>query len=233
MKLNYKNTMERTKMSRYNFLIDTTNELLEPVLDEIKESEFGINLAKALDEDIIQTGVFGKIKEIAHKTIEWAEERNLIQGARPKDQFLKVVEECSEVFTAKNMDEYKDAIGDTYVTIVILAKQMGYSVDEIIDQDVILDMVVNMNYIAALLKDRNFYDHAILITLGQIASDLAKGNVDDQTLKSCQMVLAVMMNNSDINNAESFEIAYNEIKDRKGRMIDNVFVKEEDLPENK
>lgn len=32
--------------------------------------------------------------------------------------------------------------------------------------------------------------------------------------------------------AECFELAYNEIKNRKGKMIDGVFVKEEDLPDD-
>lgn len=41
------------------------------------------------------------------------------------------------------------------------------------------------------------------------------------------MTILAMQMNIDIN--ECIDIAYNEIKDRKGKMIDGVFVKESDL----
>lgn len=48
----------------------------------------------------------------------------------------------------------------------------------------------------------------------------------------CFVVLTVMAAQCDYNIRDCIDAAYNEIKDRKGRMIDGIFVKEADLPEN-
>lgn len=87
---------------------------------------------------------------------KWAEDRNLIEGSKPKDQFHKLIQEAAEL--SESLCKGKDAtddIGDILVVLIILAKQLG------------LDVV-------------NCLDHA-----------------------------------------------YNDIKDRKGKMIDGIFVKEE------
>lgn len=91
--------------------------------------------------------------------VGWAEDRNLIDGANPRNQFLKLIEEIGEIAQgmAKGRPlEVKDGIGDAIVVLTILAEQHGFSVEECI------------------------------------------------------------------------EAAWHEIKDRKGRMIDGIFVKEGD-----
>lgn len=89
----------------------------------------------------------------------WSVERNM-HTAAPSKQMLKVSEEIGEIARAivrNDMDSLKDAIGDTVVTLVILAQQ------------------------------------------------------NKTTLEEC------------VNHA------YDEIKDRKGKLIDGIFVKESDL----
>ena len=44
------------------------------------------------------------------------------------------------------------------------------------------------------------------------------------------VVLTIMAAQQGINMEDCVEMAWNEIKDRKGRMVDGVFVKEQDLP---
>lgn len=92
--------------------------------------------------------------------IQWAKDRNLIGGSTPQAQFVKTVEEVGELAYGLCRDDLvkiQDSIGDIYVTLVILAEQLGVDVDD-----------------------------------------------------------CILM-------------AWNGIKDRKGKMIDGVFVKEEDL----
>lgn len=47
----------------------------------------------------------------------------------------------------------------------------------------------------------------------------------------CSVVLCIIANQLGLDYSECLWGAYEEIKDRKGRMIDGIFVKEEDLPE--
>lgn len=65
---------------------------------------------------------------------EWAKDREL-DKASPDKQFLKVIEEVGEIAEgmAKNRPEQiKDSIGDTYVTLVILAMQHGLNIEDCI-----------------------------------------------------------------------------------------------------
>lgn len=89
----------------------------------------------------------------------WAKSRG-IDESHPKDQYIKVVEEVGEIaegISKNNLDLIKDAIGDTFVTLVSLCLTLD-------------------------------------VQLGDCAN-----------------------------------LAYNEIKDRRGHMINGIFVKEEDL----
>lgn len=94
------------------------------------------------------------------KIIQWAVDRNLIEGSTPEKQFTKLMEETGELAAGimrGNGDAIKDGIGDAVVVLTILAEQHGFTMEECIDR------------------------------------------------------------------------AWNDIKDRKGRMINGVFVKESDL----
>lgn len=64
---------------------------------------------------------------------QWAQERNLIEGSKPKDQFTKLIEEVGELAAAiarfdpendpHSRDKILDAIGDCFVVLIILAQQ--------------------------------------------------------------------------------------------------------------
>nr|WP_269843637.1 MazG-like family protein [Enterococcus faecium] len=62
----------------------------------------------------------------------WAVERGL-HNTPPEKQFLKVAEETAEIAAGMargNMEAVKDGIGDTIVTLIILAMQQGMDVEE-------------------------------------------------------------------------------------------------------
>ncbi|MBP2015725.1 MazG nucleotide pyrophosphohydrolase domain-containing protein [Anaerococcus degeneri] len=104
------------------------------------------------DKEVEEITITGKIKN-------WIRDRNL-DTADPKGQMLKLVEETGELAEglAKNRpDQVKDSIGDIYVVLTALSMQLGYSIEDCIEE------------------------------------------------------------------------AYEEIKDRKGRMVNGIFVKESDL----
>jgi NTP pyrophosphatase (non-canonical NTP hydrolase) len=68
--------------------------------------------------------------------------------------------------------------------------------------------------------------------LGELAEGMAKGKPEliKDAVGDVYVVLTILSQQLGIDIEECIAIAYDEIKDRKGRMIDGVFVKEADLP---
>ncbi|EPY9145612.1 MazG-like family protein [Listeria monocytogenes] len=76
------------------------------------------------------------INNLTTNIAEWAINKGL-DRAEPSKQFLKVTEEVGEVAAALargNKTKLADGIGDTYVTLVILAMQNGLNIKDCIEQ---------------------------------------------------------------------------------------------------
>lgn len=93
---------------------------------------FDVSISYLLDYDTNNT-----FSELITKVNEWADERNLKQ-ADPKIQWMRITEEVGEIrdvllkptkFT-EPQSALKDAIGDTLVTIIVLAHQLDLDVTE-------------------------------------------------------------------------------------------------------
>lgn len=93
---------------------------------------FEVSISYLLDYDTNNT-----FSELITKINEWADERNL-QQADPNIQWMRVTEEVGEIrdvllkptkFTEPQA-ALKDAIGDTLVTIIVLARQLDLDVTE-------------------------------------------------------------------------------------------------------
>lgn len=93
---------------------------------------FGVEVPYLLGYDTNNT-----FSDLITKINEWADERNLKQ-ADPKIQWMRVTEEVGEIrdvllkptkFTEPQA-ALKDAIGDTLVTIIVLAHQLDLDVTE-------------------------------------------------------------------------------------------------------
>lgn len=61
--------------------------------------------------------------------VQWAKDRNLIEGSTAKDQFHKLIQECAELSDnlCKGRD-VKDDIGDVLVVLTIIAEQVGVDI---------------------------------------------------------------------------------------------------------
>lgn len=60
--------------------------------------------------------------------VDWADDKNILKKENAPKQMLKVIEELGETAGAiakSKESEIKDGIGDTFVTLIILAKQLG------------------------------------------------------------------------------------------------------------
>lgn len=70
---------------------------------------------------------------LINKVIGWADKRKLLNKANAFAQSNKVLEEALETQRAiihNDMDEIKDGIGDTLVTLIILSQQYDLSLEE-------------------------------------------------------------------------------------------------------
>lgn len=70
--------------------------------------------------------------KLVNQVEQWSKDKGL-DLAEPTKQFLKVSEEFGEIAAAlARGDEelFKDAVGDTVVTLIILAQQKGYTLEE-------------------------------------------------------------------------------------------------------
>ena len=62
--------------------------------------------------------------------------------------------------------------------------------------------------------------------VGELSDNLCKGNSPIDDIGDCMVVLAIIAEQHNLTVNECLECAYNDIKDRKGMMVDGVFVKE-------
>lgn len=72
------------------------------------------------------------MNDLVNSVEKWAIDKGIDQ-APPEKQFLKVVEELGEVgagMARQDKDAIMDGIGDTVVTLIILAMQHGMSLEE-------------------------------------------------------------------------------------------------------
>lgn len=160
-----------------------------------------------------------KEKELIGKIAQWAKDRNLILGSTPQKQFIKLMEEFGELcagIARNDKEKIKDSIGDCGVVLIILNEQCQIEKDLIFAREFQIESPENqikytMHYLSGLswLIDDDGNDKFVLCEL--ITELNGYSHYYGFTMLEC------------------LEHAYEQIKDRKGKMIDGVFVKEEDL----
>lgn len=92
--------------------------------DDLKEFEF----KEYVEEDSNHWDSESTFEELDVAVIQWAEEKGILDLSDPKSQLLKTVSEVGELADAINKgdeDEITDALGDTVVTLIILAELTG------------------------------------------------------------------------------------------------------------
>lgn len=174
------------------------------------------------------------MQQLIQQIEQWAEARNLINGSTPTKQMLKLMEEFGELCggIAKNKpDVIKDSIGDCAVVLIILSRQLGLGSEH--------------NF--AILKERfemppKFTTELCCLDFGIHYGNLARsiGMVDNFKLGiypanitfnliRCYGSILAICYSLKLDITDCLQHAYDQIKDRKGKMIDGVFVKEGDL----
>ena len=159
-----------------------------------------------------------KLQKLITNVQQWSIDRGL-DKADSKKQMLKLYEEFGELASglAKgNKEVVKDSIGDVVVVLIILAQQKGVrligdfelSHGRLSKEDVMLVASEDVGIISNLVR-RNLKCEGHIMYLITYLQRIAKD--EDLKFEDC------------------LSQAWNEIKDRKGKLIDGVWVKEEDL----
>lgn len=154
---------------------------------------------------------------------QWFIDRSIKYGGRLDKQSLKLIEEFGELcagYLKKNEKITKDSIGDCAVVIVGLALLIKEDVQEIFEGLNRVEEVDVMKCFKGLnLNICSIVSHSDRRYNGIFRYDLVFAV---EYLKSISNILGYDFE-------ECFELAYQKIKDLKGRWINGTFVKEEDL----
>ena len=160
---------------------------------------------------------------ILNKVKKWFVERDLENGGRLDKQSLKLSEEFGELcagFLKKNEALTKDSIGDCAVVVVGLALLIKEDVHSIFEES---DNIRRKDVMECFkLLNANISEF-------QLSQDLASKELCRHNLVRAVAYLKSISKALDYDFTDCLELAYNEIKDRKGRWIDGCFVKEEEL----
>jgi len=95
----------------------------------------------------------------------------------------------------------------------------------------ILNAIINWAYERNISQGGSSKDQCLKLIqeVGELSDSLCKGNSPIDDIGDCMVVLAIIAEQHALTVTQCLEHAYHDIKDRKGMMIDGVFVKEEDL----
>lgn len=160
-----------------------------------------------------------KEKELIGKIAQWAKDRNLILGSTPQKQFIKLMEEFGELcagIARNDKEKIKDSIGDCGVVLIILNAQSQIEKDLSFTWEFEIEPPENnIKYTIRCLNDLSWL--------------IINGNGYKRVLDEFILELNGYAHYYELTMLECLEHAYEQIKDRKGRMVDGVFVKEEDM----
>lgn len=165
---------------------------------------------------------------------QWAEARNIINGATSLSQFAKLISEYGELgdnlHAANDITEgvnneeafnaIKDDIGDQYVVLTIIAAQEGFNLEYLVDLDTI--QISEVVFGEFLLLSRVY---------GRIGDAILKRNtamIKEQLAIATLLLGALAIEYAETQLIDCVRIAYDEIKDRKGCMYNGTFVKSSD-----
>ncbi|WP_118790033.1 MazG-like family protein [Haemophilus haemolyticus] len=163
------------------------------------------------------------LQQLIKNIEQWAEDRNLIEGSTPQKQMLKLIEEYGELTSSvikNNAEKIKDSIGDCLVVLSVLNSQFKKR-GEVFKFDKYLTEILSLE----LDSNHGLNKEEIIIDGLRALHGIAK----DDFLFDFILVLRFIADETSLRLEECMQAAWNEIKDRKGRMIDGVFVKEGDL----
>lgn len=180
--------------------------------------------------------------------VKLAEEaKEIAEGSK---ELCSAIKDNDKEKVKKACDMIKDGIGDVIVVATIIAKQYqekdptnaelvssSFFALTQVEKDPYVDLVMqgkadtNSETAYFVSTPMNLLTSTLLINLGKVASDVARGRNPVNSLKLFCANIEVIASFLQLDLVECLEMAWNEIKDRKGLVVDGVFIKFDDLTE--
>lgn len=159
---------------------------------------------------------------------QWSTERNL-HTANPIKQYDKLIEEHGELVKGLNKQDeqiIKDSIGDMFVVITIMMQQIKG------DMEIAIRLMSFGEYDTSTICYINSLNNVGNKLNEFINEDSTNGNLFSELQACLSNVIGMLEEIAKEHNTDltaCAQLAYDEIKDRKGKMIDGKFVKESDF----
>lgn len=189
--------------------------LIKYKINPIDQIELGLkNFERKLKNlEIVRAS---RMDELNRKILQWAKDRELDKKGTVQAQTIKTVEELSELVKAvckDDREEIIDAIGDVHVTLVI---------------GNMLDTNTEMDALSCIGSDEDEY------TKEQLLEQLLECSRHVLFFKYIRELIALTIKTLynvckyyQFDYADCVESAYNVIKNRKGKVVDGQYIKEE------
>lgn len=168
------------------------------------------------------------IKELVPLIQKWAKEREIYEQLTPFDELLKTHEEVGELIKAcydNDKPAIQDAIGDVMVTMINYCYFRGENIEAIIEKSLSEPFKADTSHIiSAIYANKSiinlFFDEALnKYSTVKPSPFLSVFNI----LKHLNSIA----HSANTTLEECLNIAYDEIKNRKGRIINRKFIKDE------
>lgn len=176
------------------------------------------------------------MQQLQIKIAQWAHDRNIVAGSTTKDQAAKLIEELGELASGivKNKSQLiQDSIGDMAVVLTI------YEAIENHPQGSPVEFTNHTNINVprsadAILPDVHLQLGLLTLACGMLLSAEAQPVFRQEftTTPGTHFVWDQLQTVAELCGTSiehCTELAYDEIKDRKGKLLNGVFVKEGDL----
>lgn len=158
------------------------------------------------------------MNELIQKIEQWAEDRNIINGTKPIDQAMKLFSEAGEL--ADNVGkgrDVRDDIGDTLVVLIIISKQLNHSLTQF-----------NFEKLEWAEGESKKLVNELFIAISEFVKFADLEYFYQGMLKRSINILNGIARNHKTTLEECVQVAYNDIKDRKGIVYNGLFIKESD-----
>lgn len=168
-----------------------------------------------------------KVIKLVDLTRQWFLDRHIEEGNSDK-QTIKLFEEAGELsgaFLRENAKEIKDGIGDVAVVVVGLSMLLNLDTYEVFfgDESTPHEISVEEVISAMLLNGAETFFNKRLQNKFSVSFNLSR--ILNHLVAICEIL--------EYEFEDCFQVAYDEIKDRKGRWMNGVWIKEQDLKNEK
>lgn len=174
----------------------------------------------------IKERINGNVRKLENELVlltkKWFLDRDITQGDIFK-QTLKLFEEIGELcagYAKQKEDLTKDSIGDCAVVVVGLAMLLDIEPIEVFERSAEGQKSDIESYFGLMIENASEFYFACKLQV--------KANAKSNLVRIVSYLKAIA-SKLGYEFTDCFELAYSEIKNRKGKWIDGTFVKEEDL----